>query len=257
MKKYNTIFFFLLLIVFNSCGQTNEKKFDIKKVTVDPNFDYSQVKDSTKNRELAIVCILNKEYDKAITLLENELAVNPKNVSAIHLIGYCFNEIAPKKSLIYFEKATKMLPNETAHHYNYGLAYYRLEKHQKAIEEYSKVIEISPTDSLVFYNRALAYEGIKDFKSAIKDYDTDLTINGETARTYNNRGRCYMVMNEYEQALNDYNKALEIEPTKANTFSNIGILYLRLKQFDKACPYLYKATELGYDETELINRFCK
>lgn len=257
--KIKLILLLGLLSVLNSYGQSDvDKKFDIKKIKVNPKFDYTQVKDSTIFRGLAVNMIWNEKYDKAIYFLEQELAINPKNVYAIHLIGYVLSESGfPEKSLIYFKKATEMIPDDYTFHYNYGLAYYRLKNYQKAIEEYSKTIKINPTDSFAFYNRALAYEEIRDFKSAINDYNTDLTINGEQARIFNNRGRCYMLLNDYEQALNDYNKALEIEPAKANTLGNRGILYIRMGQIDKACPDLYKATELGDDQTFLINKYCK
>ena len=66
-----------------------------------------------------------------------------------------------------------------------------------------------------------------------------------------------MNLEKYDKAMQDINRALELEPNKANAFGSRGILYLRMKQQKKACLDLHKATELGCDQTKLINENCK
>ena len=90
---------------------------------------------------------------------------------------------------------------------NRGAAYYELNKHEKAIEDYNKAIELSP----------------------------------EYATAYNNRGAAYYELNKHEEAIEDYNKAIELNPDGAGAYTNRGIACLNIGIYKDSTRDLKKA----------------
>ena len=100
-----------------------------------------------------------------------------------------------------------MNPNLAEAYYNRGLAYAKLNQHERAIKDYDKAIELNPNDAKAYYNRGLAYAKLNIYELAIKDFSKTIALNPNDAEAYGNRGIVYSKIHRYEEATRDLKKA--------------------------------------------------
>ena len=92
-----------------------------------------------------------------------------------------------KKSLNYYEKAIKIIPNAIEPRYGYGLPAYLLENFKELIEQDKKILEIDPNNKTINSNLGSVYYYAKDYNNALPyfekvvslypfDYDNNLLL---------------------------------------------------------------------------------
>jgi Flp pilus assembly protein TadD len=117
----------------------------------------------------------------------------------------------PDKAKTYGDKAIAANPKMAEAYNNRGLAFYNLELHQQAINDFSQAIRMKP----------------------------------QYAEALNNRGNAYYALDQYEKAEADFNKSLELKPRYAKAHLNRGLVYFQMKKIDESCKDFRKACDLG------------
>lgn len=174
MKKLKTIFLFLLYstIVF---GQTDsDKKIAIEKAKeaiklmdnnkfnesiklleesekLDPeNFDYPY--------EKAYAFYLQKDYEKAISILEKCQNYKNVNYQLYQLIGNAYDILGkPEKAIEIYDLGLTKFPNKGALYLEKGVVYEYSKNYEKAISSYKKGIDIDPKHTSNYYRLAKLY----------------------------------------------------------------------------------------------------
>jgi len=132
----------------------------------------------------------------------------------------------PAKARDYWDKAIAADPKKAESYNNRGLAYYNLELHQQAINDFSQAIRIKP----------------------------------QYAEAFNNRGNVYYAMDQYEKAEADFNKSLELKPKYSKAHLNRGLVYFQMRKTDESCNDFRRACDLGDCDGlqwAMQNGFCK
>jgi hypothetical protein len=88
----------------------------------------------------------------------------------------------PNKAKGYWDKAIAANPKMAEAYNNRGLAFYNLERHQQAINDFSQAIRMKP----------------------------------QYAEAFNNRGNAYYALDQYEKAEADFNQSLQLKPKYSN-----------------------------------------
>ena len=130
------------------------------------------------------------------------------NLGLVHIEKGDFEE-ALRDYNIFLEKID---PGYAVAYNNRGIAYFRLKKYDRAMENYNKAIELDPDSGLTYSNRGVVYSDMKQYERAIEDYNKAIELNPEHANAYTNRGTAYRDKGALERALEDYNKATELTP---------------------------------------------
>ena len=153
-----------------------------------------------------------KNYDKALALCDQAVAVNPDN------------------------------PNV----YNYrGIVYSLKGQIDKAISDYSIAIKISPYNSILYFNRGTEYYKKSDYDSAIIDFTKAIEISPTTRNSYSSRCAAFFRKGKYDQALIDCSKAIELDVTKASLYNDRAVVYEKMGRKDLADADRKKYRELG------------
>lgn len=132
----------------------------------------------------------------------------------------------PNKAKTYWDNAIAANPKMAEAYNNRGLAYYNLELHQQAINDFSQAIRMKP----------------------------------QYAEALNNRGNAYYALDQYEKAEADFNKSLELKPRYAKAHLNRGLVYFQMKKNNEACNDFRRACDLGDCDGlqwTMQNGFCK
>ena len=117
----------------------------------------------------------------------------------------------PNKAKEYWDRAIAANPKMAESYNNRGLAFYNLERHQQAVNDFSQAIRMKP----------------------------------EYAEAFNNRGNAYYALDQYEKAEADFNKSLELKPQYAKAHLNRGLAYFQMKKTDQSCKDFRRACDLG------------
>jgi Flp pilus assembly protein TadD len=117
----------------------------------------------------------------------------------------------PNKAKDYWDKAIAANPQMAEAYNNRGLAFYNLERHQQAINDFSQAIRMKP----------------------------------QYAEAFNNRGNAYYALDQYAKAEADFNKSLELKPKYAEALLNRGLAYFQMNKREESCKDFRRACDLG------------
>lgn len=191
---------------------------------------------------LAHVARLGNDRDKAASLFEQALALQPDHVPS--LVWLAEMRLAQSRSADakpFLLKAQSLAPGEPA--VLYGLGRVALEAHEytEAVKAFEDALALAPSATLVHYPLAMAYRGAGDLKRA----DAHLRLRGEAALTpadplmgevrklltnaaaLETRGSQAMDARDWPAAVAALRQAIAVAPDNAFTRLNLGTsLYL-------------------------------
>jgi adenylate cyclase len=99
---------------------------------------------------LAFIAFAKREHEKAITLAEKTITLNPNSALGYFLLGQTFTySERPDKGIEYLKKAIRLNPKPQGHFFHaLGLAYWMSGQNEKAIALYKKAVDQAP-DSIM------------------------------------------------------------------------------------------------------------
>lgn len=182
----------------------------------DAVFTYMDIIDDNPNdyetlQKIAYVNILNKDYDKALELLNKVNILSPGNIWTLKNIALC----------------------------------YKKKKRYDLVHEYLKEAELINPDDLSIctqIGQALITEGIYDeaLRYMFKvEYMTKGKTSAQRAIAW-----CYFMLDQYNKAIEMYTKILEKKDATAEDWMNIGHVYLVNNDIKNAISFYKKANEL-------------
>ena len=212
------------------------------------------------------------DFKGAIDDYKKVIEINPKDQLAnqkLKEIEEYLREKASSKSINDNKKATGINPKdaEAEAYYNLGIAKFRLEDFQGAIDNYTKAIEINPTKALIYLSRGKAkfdsgdLEGSFDDVFKAKELGSEDAIqllkkirkeieliktkaienNPSNSEAYYTRANSKLHSEDVEGAIEDLNKAIEINPSYKDAYNFRGLIKSQLKDFSEAIDDYSKA----------------
>ncbi len=170
--------------------------------------------------------INNEDYAEGISVLQKELAENPKNGYAYAVLSNAYaSRTEVGNALTAADNALKYLP-------------------KKASSERARAC----------YVKAWAYTYIDDTIQALTYYTEAIRYEPKTADWYFVRGRFYNYLQDYDLALADMQQAVALEPNSAKWYSSLGQTYLLMKRYADALTAFEKADKLNSDYESLAAR---
>lgn len=163
------------------------------------------------------------EYKKAITYNPTEPFFRS------HLAALYFNEGNYEKALSCWQEAIIIEPNFIEAHYKLGVTFLKLNKPQKAGEEFLKVLELREQINNL-HNFGTRYE------KALIDFDYSLLYN-TLAFWHFNEG-------DIQKAKNFYKEAIRINPGFAQSYNDLAGVYFYEKMYKKAESMIKEALKL-------------
>jgi Flp pilus assembly protein TadD len=116
----------------------------------------------------------------------------------------------PNKAKDYWDKAIAANPKMAEAYNNRGLAFYNLERHQQAINDFSQAIRMKPQYAEAFNNRGNAYYALDQYAKAEADFNKSLELKPKYAKALLNRGLAYFQMNKREESCKDFRRACDL-----------------------------------------------
>ena len=149
--------------------------------------------------------ILNKNYDEALSQIENQLNTNPS-------------------AQLYFKK---------------GLIYNRLQKYQEALNSYSEALQLEPDNPEILGEMAEGLSILGNNLDAVNFFKRAIELEPENLTTSGKLGRVYINQKNYREAYNIFNEIYAID--SMNVYWNKQLAYCSFRIGKrKQAVYLYE-----------------
>jgi tetratricopeptide (TPR) repeat protein len=205
---------------------------------------------------------------KAIPLLQASVQINPDNPYALNNLATILQHEQPEQSLMYFHRATTLLPNYPSAWFNQGNLLARLGQtdaalaslkqaiaqqadyieaivacanllrdHQRIAEAfplYASALQYAPHNGDIYFSLAIAQKLSGQVEQAYASYQQCIQYSPDNASAWFNLGNLELDWQHYQAAIEAYDKALSIRPHYPEAYLNRGNAYGALEEFDAA-----------------------
>lgn len=227
--------------------------------------------------------IANREFDKAIVLLQTALEEEPNNIEFLKLIGLAEVNMAYwAVAKNHFETIVKYCPDDATSWFYLANCYNNLLDFVSAQNAYKKVLSLreeyidaykslcvillklnetedaikyafkattyAPDDYIFDFVIGMAYIKCKNFEAAIKPLERAREKDSTNISIYNSLGTAYLASGRENDAIESYKKAIELDPNSPTAYFNLGSAYQIQNLHEAALEYLQKAIELDDEE---------
>ncbi len=191
--------------------------------------------------------ITKKNYDGALTDINEVLRTQPNNARAFYLRGIInYGQKKYDQAIADETKAIELNPNSAEYYYKRGFIYRIKPNHdyKSAIADLNRALEIVPNYLNAYLERGTTNYEMENWSAAESDY-TQAIKNGGSA--YNDRGEANLKLENYAQAVADFRKAFELYPTSNDVKMNLDLALILQKRYSPQTALADTATseELG------------
>lgn len=130
-------------------------------------------------------------------------------------------------------------------HSNRGLAYERLGRLRRALEDYETAVGLDPALAPAYNNRGNVHAALGNLEQALADHSRAVELAPDYAHAYYNRGLDYEELGEGARAIEDYTRTLELDPDYDAARVSRGSLACRLGRVEQAMADFAEAVERG------------
>lgn len=201
-----------------------------------------------------------KEYDKALLLIEEAMAIKPNKSEPYYYRAWVYVDMQRNEEALQdFKRAIQLNPSKAEYYNGRGIIKSRLGEHENALTDFHRTLEIEPKASYPLTNIAGTYYVKKDYQNslnyynlAIENYSIDDGCDCNVNCLYLHRGRSLRHLGMYKEALADYEKSIEIDNRFCYGYFDIGWLNTILGDELKAKAAFQNSVDCGsLDSTSL------
>jgi tetratricopeptide (TPR) repeat protein len=192
-----------------------------------------------------------KQYDKALALLDDEMAKSPMDASLTFLRGKINFEQGLYAPAIADLTAALNQDKSIASGYSMrGMAYLKAGRFKDAIYDFNKALKDEPGDFDLYIWRAEAFAGQKTWSSAIRDVSTYMKYFDEDIQARYRCGEYHYQAGDYINALKYFNQIMKEEPDNSLFFKARGKTYLKTATYRYAISDLAMSLDLNPGDAE-------
>ena len=218
-----------------------------KAVRSEPRFVMARV-------NLGRAQMLMKDYDGALSTLQEAAAMEPSHTDLLNLIGDIHMERGDAAAAErHFLRALRLQPDDTDAHNGLGLLYERTGRDDLAIEHYRRVVAVDPDYAEGFNNIGLIHRKRGQSRRAIELFEQAIRADPEFAGSYNNMGLSYQDLGMPAEARAAYERGLRVDARNAVILNNLGTLDLAQHDLQAARSRFEQAIEADPEYASAYN----
>ncbi len=188
------------------------------------------------------------DYATALATFQQAAAEAPQNHEVLYGLGLaCYRLERYEEAVEYLNQALEVKPNYILALTRRGMAYRGLKETQRAEADFEQAIGLTPGDADDWRGRGIVLCELGRNEDAIAAYDTAIEIKPDDYNAWNNRGNALDNLERYEDVVASYDKAIEIKPDYYDAWLNRGIALRHLERYEDAVASYNKAIEIKLD----------
>lgn len=183
--------------------------------------------------------ISKKEYDKAISLLNQALALNSQNFEALFELGNCYKETQKyNQALTAYQQALKINSTNPDLLIGIGDVFFETKNYEQAETKYKEVLLFNLQNLLAIKKLADLYFHQKAYDKAEKNYLKFLEVKKTDIYSIINLSKINLAKNDIEKAINIVNTGLKYIPNNSYLLIALADCYFYQKKYDESLKVL-------------------
>lgn len=206
------------------------------------------------------------DHESAICALDEALALEPDNVSAINQKGLSHAELGDHaEALRWFRKAETHWPDNFEIHSNIAHCLNETGQYEAAVQYTNRSIALMPQYFSSWNNKGIALSKLGRDEEAVSAFQKALEIDPGCPEAWNNLGWTFFFrLGKTDEAMSCFGRAIKLNPRYLQPYFNVGALYLTTAQTEKAleaverilaiAPEDLKAVKMKHQLIELLRK---
>jgi tetratricopeptide (TPR) repeat protein len=176
----------------------------------------------------------------------DKILENPENPIAYKGLSDQYLELGmPDKALEVLNQGLALFPDMVELHFNRGLALDRLNRPDRAKDEYLWVLERKQDHLGACHNLSQIYSNENQFEKTIELLNRGIDVGLRHPAVFVLLGRAYNAVGKCDMALTSFDHALEIQPNCPDINCYKAVIFLNKKSYEPALNTLEKEIEIG------------
>jgi tetratricopeptide (TPR) repeat protein len=194
---------------------------------------------------LSQVLLEKGDFDHAIQLSSEVLALNPDDAVAENNLGYALLQKGQLDDAIaHCQKSLALQPNGPDAYYNIGQAFLKKSQFDAAITNFQMTVRLKPDYAAAFCNLGYALLQTGQVSAATANYEKSTELDPDYALPHNDLGSIFLRLGQTNEALAHFQRAAELEPAFVEAHYNLGGVLLAQGRLDEARSQYEKVAEL-------------
>jgi protein O-mannosyl-transferase len=167
--------------------------------------------------------VRNTAWRSELVFAETLVRDAPDSAHAHHVLGTTYSQYGrDDEALREFDRALRILPEDTASLYNAGVIYQRGNKLQEALAVFTRVTTIDPGYFPAWINRASVNNQRGTFEPALEAAERAIALHPDVPNAYVVRGFALRGLERHDEARQAFEAALRIAPTMPEALLGLG-----------------------------------
>lgn len=186
----------------------------------------------------------SSKYEVAERVCNSVLQVQPKNRTALHLLGIvCFHRDNLQDAYNYLTQAVDQAPDNFELLMNLGKVNKKLEKWQEALDAFGRAAEIRADEPDLYFQTGLILQTLDRYSEAVDAFDKALELKPDAVGVQNNKGVALYKLGRLKEAVTAFDRVLELKPDHEGARKNYTFILNSLGKYKEATDYLYQVVE--------------
>lgn len=200
---------------------------------------------------LGVVAAQTNNPARALTLIGKAIEINPLSADAYCNQGSAFKALEQfDAALCSYDRAIAIRPDYIEAHYCRSIVLRELRRWDEALRSCERAIELGPAYAPAHCNRGKILKALGQSAAALTSYDRAIALDARLAEAHNERGIVLRDLGDREAALACYERALAAQPDYAHAHLNRANVYMDLYRLDEALDSFERALALKSDFAE-------
>ncbi len=207
---------------------------------------------------LALAYINQENFSQALTVINEFLESDDKNIQGINTIAFCYNKLNEfDKSIEYYKKSLDLNNSQPSVHYSIGSILTILERYDEAIPYYEEAINHNLMDPNLYNNFGQTLIFKKNITDSERIYLQGLEVFKDNLLLINNLALLYLNSNQLDEAEKLLFRSIELKEEQFDVLTNLGNIYALTNQPIKAVNFYRKALNIDKDNYIILNNLGK
>ncbi len=186
--------------------------------------------------------IQQKNFDKALEVLQNEVTQNPKSDEGYYLLGYVYGEKGEMEKMIESFDQSIAISNKFSKEINDSRAYHWANSFNKGVNLFQRGSRTVDEDSSKMY-----------YDMSVNEYQNAIMLQPDSAETYRNLAFVYLTMGKNEESIVPLQKLVDLEKSE-DGYQYLGEVYYTLAS-NKMISF--KNSGIQQDSTDAVELYNK
>jgi tetratricopeptide (TPR) repeat protein len=160
--------------------------------------------------------IQQKNFDKALEVLQNEVTQNPKSDEGYYLMGYVYGEKGEMEKMIESFDQSLAISNKFSKEINESRAYHWANSFNKGVNLFQRGSKTVDKDSSKMY-----------YDMSVNEYQNAIMMQPDSAETYRNLAFVYLTIGNNEESIAPLQKLVDLEKSE-DGYQYLGEVYYTL-----------------------------